>query len=193
MKSKLLLSFVICALASCSGNVNNTETDPAIVMSRSAGDISTYNARQYVDRNIYIDVNPDSLYNAYVNPLKESFTVPSDLFIDQYARLQAAEYRFNMNCKINGRFITTDLKSGEDINVSPRVFDYLINRLKSSNEFAQKSIDEGFSVQEMTQELFNRQCELTLDQNPFDKESVLDFTEAVEKAVLESMGLNTEG
>lgn len=193
MKSKLLLSFVLCALASCSGNVNNTETDPAIVMSRSAGDISTYNARQYADKSIYIDVNPDSLYNAYISPLKESFTVPSDRFIDQYARLQAAEYRFNINCKVNGRLITTDLKSGEDINVSQRVFDYLINRLKSSNEFAQESIDEGYSVQEMTQELFNKQCELALDQNPFDKESILDFTEAVEKAALESMEMNAEG
>lgn len=119
---KLFYVLTILLMIGCAPTINNN----------TASQIDK-TAKDYVKSNAFLDFDIDNLD---VQTRSAQNVVDNEMF-------KAALYRFYRHVKnING-YDECDIKSGKDINVSDKVFSYLINNMNSYNQLIKDAKDKG--------------------------------------------------
>lgn len=123
------------SLGSCQSS-SKEDTKPA-----TSTEVTTNNAKKYVDENTYIDLDVDALAKEIANPQTRA-TVDNE----KQSQMNAALYRFYSHVKLVDGAYTCDLTSAKDINVSARVYAALKNNLDDMNADIRKAKEAGEEI-----------------------------------------------
>lgn len=190
MKSVYSLFAVLAIMMAGCNNSGSTTQGQEITdeMSRAVADSQIYTIRQFQDDNTFIDFdfNIDSVNNQYSVYYDNNFEgVPAD-FRYKFTSIKAAEYRLFTTGKFDGTYFSTDLKSGDEINVSPRVFAYLTDLVSRANAETKKMVESGLDMS-LTPERFKKQFEAELDRDWFNMESLTAVPEYLRQEINEKL------
>lgn len=135
MKKLCLLALLLFGLSACMNNqvvpFENQEKSGSL----DTRSIKVKTVKEYIESNEFIDVIPD-----------EDSAV-SRSAVDEKAHLyqmMAVMYRFYKHCTMDEKgFITCNISSGKEINVSEEAFDMRIKEMKSWNDRIEDKIRNG--------------------------------------------------
>lgn len=135
MKKLCLLALLLFGLSACMNNqvvpFGNQEKSGSL----DTRSIKVKTVKEYIESNEFIDVIPD-----------EGSAV-SRSAVDEKAHLyqmMAVMYRFYKHCTMDEKgFITCNISSGKEINVSEEAFDMRIKEMKSWNDRIEDKIRNG--------------------------------------------------
>lgn len=177
---------VLLLLSSCAHGVSSDDSASlSEVASRSSSlDYKLYNARQYADETIYLDVNVDSICACYDELFfAEKLTTADYAVVDGVARLEAAKYRFLKRCRLEDNYYSEFPSSASVINVSEPVYEYAKAYAESLNNATIES--RSRNSEQITIAFINsdQQLEHNLNTNWFDVDSIVQAS--IESAELE--------
>lgn len=94
-------------------------------------------AKDYVESNVFLDFDIDNLD---VQTRSAQSVVDNEMF-------KAALYRFYKHVKNVNGYDECDLKSGKEINVSDKIFAFLIDDMKSYNQLIKDTRSKGEKIE----------------------------------------------
>ena len=94
--------------------------------------------KEYIENNIYIDDNIETLINNFKNP--------EALNSENTAKMKAAVYRFYKNVSVENGLYVCNISKGEDINVSQEIFNALSSNLQEMNHLIQEAKEKGETI-----------------------------------------------
>lgn len=128
------MSTVLMVVSGCSSNGAKT----TVV---SEDNTSTTSVKEYVENNVFIDVDVKELVNTLSNPEINSSVNEVDL-----AKMKAAVYRFYSNVKIKDGYYVCNVPDGAAINISEAVFTALKENLDEMNSALKEAKENGHEV-----------------------------------------------
>lgn len=129
-----LMSAVLIVVSGCSNN-------GAKATVASEDNTSTTSVKEYVENNLFIDVDVKDLVNTLSNPEINSSVNEVDL-----AKMKAAVYRFYSNVKIKDGYYVCNVPDGAAINISEAVFTALKENLDEMNSALKEAKENGHEV-----------------------------------------------
>jgi uncharacterized protein YcfL len=135
MKNLCLLALLLFGLSACMNNqvvpLENQEQSESV----DTRAVNVKTVKEYIESNEFIDVIPDE------------GSVVSRSALDEKAHLyqmMAVMYRFYKHCTMDEKgFITCNISSGKEINVSEEAFDMRMKEMKSWNDRIEDKIRNG--------------------------------------------------
>lgn len=125
------MSFLLLLLIGCTSEsesvlqkIKETETPKGLV-------------ENYLDKNIFIDVDVNAIVQNSINPTSRSFSE------DDMAKMKAAIFRFYKNVSVEDGYYVCSISNASDINVSQEVYMALLNNLQDLNNLIKQAQDNG--------------------------------------------------
>lgn len=135
MKKLCLLALLLFGLSACMNNQVVPLENQGQSESVDTRSVNVKTVREYIESNEFIDVIPDE------------GSVVSRSAVDEKTHLyqmMAVMYRFYKHCTMDEKgFITCNISSGKEINVSEEAFDMRIKEMKSWNDRIEDKIRNG--------------------------------------------------
>lgn len=126
-----MMSFLLLLLIGCTSEsesvlqkIKETETPKGLV-------------ENYLDKNIFIDVDVNAIVQNSINPTSRSFSE------DDMAKMKAAIFRFYKNVSVEDGYYVCSISNASDINVSQEVYMALLNNLQDLNNLIKQAQDNG--------------------------------------------------
>lgn len=157
---KFLVPIAVIGLCSCQSSDRVSDAMSDVVETIEAVEVTPLTARDYVEQNLYLDFDVDSLTAARYNIVTDAtVTGPKGQF-------RALMYRMGRKTHLDSDSVrVVDITSAEDINASERVYEWLKNHNDFSGDIARKRRSEwkarGMKV--ISQELNEAYFEWLLD------------------------------
>lgn len=127
----IMMSFLLLLLIGCTSEsesvlqkIKETETPKGLV-------------ENYLDKNIFIDVDVNAIVQNSINPTSRSFSE------DDMAKMKAAIFRFYKNVSVEDGYYVCSISNASDINVSQEVYMALLNNLQDLNNLIKQAQDNG--------------------------------------------------
>lgn len=135
MKKLCLLALLLFGLSACMNNqvvpFENQEKSGSL----DTRSIKVKTVKEYIESNEFIDVIPDEGSAVSRSAVDEK----THLY-----QMMAVMYRFYKHCTMDEKgFITCNISSGKEINVSEEAFDMRIKEMKSWNDRIEDKIRNG--------------------------------------------------
>lgn len=128
----VILALVGCATSECSQDTTDEKAEAVMVMT----------SKEYVDNNIFIDVDCEAL-SAQLKNNEDGRAIENNR--EDFEMMKAALYRFYRRVYVADNKYVCSAKSSSEINVSQRLYDFMAEGLEKMNENWIELHQKGYS------------------------------------------------